>query len=187
MNIALFASGKGTNVKNILHYFKGNKTVNITFIGTNNSQSGAIFHAKSYQIPYLIFQKEDLNNPDKIIKKLNQENIDLLVLAGFLLKLPALFIHNFKGNIINIHPSLLPKYGGKGMYGDHIHKEVLKNKEKYTGITFHYVNENYDEGKIISQHPILISDSETLTTLKEKISQLELLNYPIIISSFKDE
>ena len=123
MNIALFASGKGTNVKNILHYFKGNKNVNIAFIGTNNSQSGAIFHAKSYQIPYLIFQKEDLNNPDKVIKKLNQENIDLLVLAGFLLKLPALFIHNFKGNIINIHPSLLPKYGGKGMYGDHIHKK----------------------------------------------------------------
>ena len=171
MNIALFASGKGTNVENILHYFKNSKSVNIVFIGTNNPKSGAILHAKNYQI----------------INKLNQENIDLLVLAGFLLKLPSNLIRNFKGKIINIHPSLLPKYGGKGMYGDHIHKKVLKNKEKYTGITFHYVNENYDEGKIISQHSFLISSSETLSTLKEKISQLELLNYPTIISSFKNE
>ena len=187
MNIALFASGKGTNVENILHYFKNSKSVNIVFIGTNNPKSGAILHAKNYQKPCFVFQKEDLTKTNKIINKLNQENIDLLVLAGFLLKLPSNLIRNFKGKIINIHPSLLPKYGGKGMYGDHIHKKVLKNKEKHTGITFHYVNENYDEGKIISQHSFTISNSETLSTLIEKISQLELLNYPTIISSFKNE
>ena len=187
MNIALFASGKGTNVENILYSFKSSKSINIVFIGTNNPESGVISHAKNYQTPYFIFQKDDLINSHKINEKLNQENISLLVLAGFLLKLPANFINNFNGNIINIHPSLLPKYGGKGMYGDHIHREVLKNREKYTGITFHYVNENYDEGKIISQHKILIEDSETVISLKTKISQLELLNYPRIIRSFLDE
>ena len=111
----------------------------------------------------------------------------MIVLAGFLLKIPKEFISQFNGKIINIHPSLLPKYGGKGMYGDHIHKEVLKNNEKETGITFHFVNKNYDEGEIISQHKILIEESENIISLKTKISQLELLNYPRIIHSFLDE
>ena len=103
------------------------------------------------------------------------------------MKIPAFFIKNFEGKIINIHPSLLPKYGGKGMYGDNIHNLVLKNKEKETGITFHYVNENYDEGEIIAQFKIKIDKFETLNSLKKKISQEELLNYPKIISSFLDE
>ena len=111
----------------------------------------------------------------------------MIFLAGFLLKIPEEFISQFNGKIINIHPSLLPKYGGKGMYGDHVHKEVLKNKEKETGITFHFVNEKYDEGEIISQHKILLEEAETINSLKNKISQLELLNYPRIIHSFLDE
>ena len=187
MNIALFASGKGTNVENILKYFAVNNKVNIVLIGTNNIKSGAIQHAKTFKTPYLIFQKQDLSHPQNLIDRLNGDNIELLILAGFLLKIPGLLINKFNGKIINIHPSLLPKYGGKGMYGDHIHKQILKNKEKETGITFHYVNENYDEGKIISQHKILIEKSETLFTLKQKISRLELLNYPLIISSFINE
>ena len=187
MNIALFASGKGTNVENILSYFSDNKKIKILFIGTNNIHSGAIKHAKSYKIPLLNFKNPDLLDPKKLLNKLNNEKVDLLVLAGFLLKIPKVFINQFNGKIINIHPSLLPKYGGKGMYGDYIHKEVLKNNEKETGITFHFVNENYDEGKIISQHKISIHESETLISLKTKISRLELLNYPRIISSFIDE
>jgi phosphoribosylglycinamide formyltransferase-1 len=187
MNIALFASGKGTNVENILSSFCDNKKVKILFIATNNLKSGAINHAKSYNIPLLTFKKLDLVNTNKLVNKLNNNRIDLIFLAGFLLKIPKEFILQFKGKIINIHPSLLPKYGGKGMYGDHVHKEVLKNKEKETGITFHFVNEKYDEGEIISQHKILIEKSETINSLKTKISQLELLNYPRIIHSFLDE
>ena len=187
MNIALFASGKGTNVENILSSFCDNKKVKILFIATNNLKSGAINHAKSYNIPLLTFKKLDLVNTNKLVNKLNNNRIDLIFLAGFLLKIPEEFISQFNGKIINIHPSLLPKYGGKGMYGDHVHKEVLKNKEKETGITFHFVNEKYDEGEIISQHKILIEKSETINSLKTKISQLELLNYPRIIHSFLDE
>lgn len=187
MNIALFASGKGTNVENILSCFSDNKKVNILFIATNNLKSGAINHAKSYNIPLLTFKKLDLTNTNKLVDRLNNNRIELMVLAGFLLKIPEEFISQFNGKIINIHPSLLPKYGGKGMYGDHIHKEVLKNKEKETGITFHFVNENYDEGEIISQNKILIDESETIISLKTKINQLELLNYPRIIRSFLDE
>lgn len=187
MNIALFASGKGTNVENILSYFRDNKKVKILFIATNNLKSGAINHAKSYNIPLLTFKKLDLANTNKLVNKLNNNRIDLIFLAGFLLKIPEEFISQFNGKIINIHPSLLPKYGGKGMYGDHVHKEVLKNKEKETGITFHFVNENYDEGEIISQHKIFLEEAETINSLKNKISQLELLNYPRIIHSFLDE
>lgn len=187
MNIALFASGKGTNVENILSYFRDNKKVKILFIATNNLKSGAINHAKSYKIPLLTFKKLDLANTNKLVNKLNNNRIDLIFLAGFLLKIPEEFISQFNGKIINIHPSLLPKYGGKGMYGDHVHKEVLKNKEKETGITFHFVNEKYDEGEIISQHKIFLEEAETINSLKNKISQLELLNYPRIIHSFLDE
>ena len=187
MNIALFASGKGTNVENILSYFCENKKVKILFVCTNNFNSGAINHAKRYQIPILVFKKLDLNQTNVLVDKLNNEKVDMIFLAGFLLKIPKLFINQFNGKIINIHPSLLPKYGGKGMYGDYIHKEVLKNKEEETGITFHFVNEHYDEGEIISQHKVLIEKSETLISLKNKISQLELLNYPRIIGSFLNE
>ena len=187
MNIALFASGKGTNVENILSHFRDNKKVKILFIATNNLKSGAINHAKSYNIPLLTFKKLDLANTNKLVNKLNNNRIDLIFLAGFLLKIPEEFISQFNGKIINIHPSLLPKYGGKGMYGDHVHKEVLKNKEKETGITFHFVNEKYDEGEIISQHKILLEEAETINSLKNKISQLELLNYQRIIHSFLDE
>jgi phosphoribosylglycinamide formyltransferase-1 len=124
---------------------------------------------------------------NELVNKLNSNLIELVVLAGFLLKIPRKFIKEFNGKIINVHPSLLPKYGGKGMYGDKIHKLVLSNKEIKTGITFHYVNENYDEGEIISQYEIEIDDNETLNSLKKKISREELLNYPKIISSFLNE
>jgi len=146
------------------------------------------FHiAKKYQIPGILLKKEDLSFSNKLVNELNSNQIDLVVLAGFLLKIPRKFIENFNGKIINVHPSLLPKYGGKGMYGDNIHKLVLTNKEKKTGITFHYVNENYDEGEIIAQYEIEVDSNETLNSLKKKISREELLNYPKIISSFLNE
>tara|TARA_Y100000385_G_scaffold227308_1_gene238161 strand:- start:175 stop:738 length:564 start_codon:yes stop_codon:yes gene_type:complete len=187
MRIALFASGKGTNIENIIRYFNGNKHVNISIIYSNNKNSGAFLHAKKHQIPGILLKKEDLSVSNNLVNELNSNQIDLVVLAGFLLKIPRTFIKEFNGKIINLHPSLLPKYGGKGMYGDNIHKLVLSNNEKKTGITFHYVNENYDEGEIIAQYDIKIDSNETLNSLKQKISREELLNYPKIISSFLNE
>ena len=181
MNIALFASGKGTNVENILSYFRDNKKVKILFIATNNLKSGAINHAKSYNIPLLTFKKLDLANTNKLVNKLNNNRIDLIFLAGFLLKIPEEFISQFNGKIINIHPSLLPKYGGKGMYGNNVHKAVLAAKEKKTGITIHFVNENYDEGAIIEQFETVLSNEDDLSSIVEKIKKLEKLYFPSTI------
>ena len=181
MKIALFASGKGTNVENIIRYFNGNKSVNISVIYSNNKNSGAILHAKKYQIPGILLNKEDLSDSNELVNELNSSQIDLVVLAGFLLKIPRKFIEGFNGKIINVHPSLLPKYGGKGMYGDNIHKLVLSNKENKTGITFHYVNENYDEGKIIFQKSLKVDPDDSPESLFRRVQKLEHKYYSLII------
>ena len=186
MNVALLASGKGSNVDNLLRYFSENNKVNIVLVGSNNNDSGALKYAINHKVSTFIFSKKELESSDILLKSLIDNNVDVLVLAGFLLKIPTNFIQSFHGKIINIHPSLLPKYGGKGMYGDNVHLEVLKNKEKQSGVTFHYVNENYDEGKIIAQFPITLQKGETLSSLKQKINQLEWANYPKIIDSLND-
>ena len=174
MNIALLASGKGSNVKNILSFFKENNDGNkICLIATNNPNSPVRDYALGYQTPSVLFTKQELNKEGYLIDLMESYQIDLVVLAGFLLMIPFDFIKHFKGKIINIHPSLLPKYGGKGMYGDHVHRAVLKNNESTSGITFHYVNENYDEGQIISQFEVSLSQEETLASLKHKIDVLE--------------
>jgi len=187
MNIALLASGKGSNVENILSYFANSTKVKVVLVGSNNIKSGALQHAIIHKSSTIIFSKKELENTDFMLKSLEKHNVDLLFLAGFLLKIPSKLIDSFKGKIINIHPSLLPKHGGKGMYGDNVHKAVLAFNDKKSGITFHYVNEHYDEGQIIAQFSFLISDVETLTSLKKKISQLEMLHYPKIIESFIHE
>ena len=187
MNVALLASGKGSNVENILCYFRNHPKIKIALVASNNSKSGALIHANNYSVPTLEFSKKELETSSILLSSINNYKIDLIVLAGFLLKIPELFIHSFNGKILNIHPSLLPKYGGKGMYGDHVHKMVLSNKEKTTGITFHYVNENYDEGKIIAQFPLFLEENETLSSLKGKISQLEWSKYPQIIERLCNE
>lgn len=188
MNIALLASGKGSNVKNILSFFKENNDGNkICLIATNNPNSPVRDYALGYQTPSVLFTKQELNKEGYLIDLMESYQIDLVVLAGFLLMIPFDFIKNFKGKIINIHPSLLPKYGGKGMYGDHVHRAVLKNNESTSGITFHYVNENYDEGQIISQFEVSLSQEETLASLKHKIDVLEKKHYPLVISSILNE
>lgn len=187
MNVALLASGKGSNVENILCYFRNHSKIKIALVGSNNPKSGALIYANNYSVPTLEFSKKELETTTILLSTLNNHDIDLIVLAGFLLKIPESFIDSFKGKIVNIHPSLLPKYGGKGMYGDHIHKTVLSNNEKTTGITFHYVNENYDEGKIIAQFPVFLEENETLSSLKGKISQLEWSKYPFIIERLCNE
>ncbi|MDG2344388.1 MAG: phosphoribosylglycinamide formyltransferase [Flavobacteriales bacterium] len=178
MNLALFASGTGSNVKNIIDFFKKNETINIVLVVSNNSSAGALIHAKNNDIEQLAIDKAILNESIPICETLHELEVELVVLAGFLLKIPEKFISNFKGKIINLHPSLLPKFGGKGMYGNNVHKAVLGAKEKKTGITIHFVNENYDEGAIIDQFETALSNKDDLDTIVEKIKKLEKLYFP---------
>ena len=187
MNIALLASGKGSNVKNILSHFQEIDDININLVATNNPNSPVIQYAKDFNVDSRLFHRKEFSKSGYLLQLVQCYNIDLVVLAGFLLMIPEEFVQNFKGSIINVHPSLLPHYGGKGMYGDRVHNAVLANKEIKSGITFHYVNENYDEGKIIKQFEVSLSEEESLTSLKKKINALEMTHFPQIISMLNDE
>lgn len=181
-HIVLFASGSGTNVENIVRYFSGNPQVSIDCVFTNNRDAKVLDRCNLLNISSLCFNKTAFYDSDCITTTLLALNPDLIVLAGFLWKIPKKMIENFPGKIINIHPALLPKYGGKGMYGMHIHNAVWQNKELETGITVHYVNENYDEGAIIRQIKTPLSNEDTALTIAEKIHALEQENFPKIIA-----
>ncbi|MDC2982067.1 phosphoribosylglycinamide formyltransferase [Bacteroidota bacterium] len=187
MNIALLASGKGSNVKNILSHFQEIDDININLVATNNPNSPVIQYAKDFNVDSCLFHRKEFSQSGYLLQLVQCYNIDLVVLAGFLLMIPEEFVQNFKGSIINVHPSLLPHYGGKGMYGDRVHNAVLANKEIKSGVTFHYVNENYDEGKIIKQFEVSLSEEESLNSLKKKINALEMTHFPQIISMLNDE
>jgi phosphoribosylglycinamide formyltransferase-1 len=178
--IVIFASGSGTNAENIIKHFKLGDTGTVVAVFTNNPSAKVIERAKNFQVPTEIFTKTELSE-SKILQKLDSLQPDLIVLAGFLLKMPELLIEKYSNKIINVHPALLPKYGGKGMYGIHVHKAVVENKEKETGITIHYVNENYDEGNIIFQKEVLLSGTETPDEVAAKIHELEQLHFPEVI------
>ena len=178
IRIAIFASGSGTNAINIYNYFKENENIKISMLFTNKDTAGVIDRFKELNIPILKFEKRELNS----IQFLDHlENIDFIVLAGFLLLIPIFIIEKFSNRIINIHPSLLPAYGGKKMYGDKIHEAVIAAKEKYTGITIHLVNGEYDKGAILFQEKVFISIDDTPISLAYKIHQLEYNWYPSII------
>ena len=187
MNIALFASGSGSNVKNIIEYFSKNQSVNVQLVVSNKPDAGALMHAKSAHINTRVFSHQELKNVDPVLDSLNDSNVGMVILAGFLLKIPSDLISRFNGDIINVHPSLLPKFGGKGMYGNHVHKAVLAQGESETGITIHYVNEHYDEGKIIQQFSTSISEAETLDSLLLKIKALEKAHFPPTIEKAINE
>ena len=180
-NIALFASGKGTNVEKICAFFNMSKDVKVNLICSNNKDSQVFNLAKSLEINSYFIDSFSNENSEKLCNFLLKKEIDYIVLAGFLLKIPSFIIKLFPNKIINLHPSLLPKYGGKGMYGERVHKEVIRNNEKESGITIHYVNENYDEGAVIYQHKYTISLVETSLTLSKNIQELEHTYYPLII------
>lgn len=182
--IALFASGTGSNVLNIINYFEGSETIEVAIVLSNKKNAGALTHAKKANIKTLPFNHEDFFDAKTILNLLKSEKIDYLILAGFLWKIPDNLLSEFENRILNIHPSLLPKYGGKGMYGNHVHKAVLANKETETGITIHLVNEKYDDGRIIKQATCKIDETETLSSLQHKISQLEEKYFPITIKQF---
>jgi len=178
-NFAVFASGEGTNAQNIIDYFKSHPCgIKVALIISNNSKANVLNRAKDEGIPTLLVDRETFYNSTEIIERLKSANIGLIVLAGFLWKIPENLIKNFPNKIINIHPALLPKFGGKGMYGMNVHKAVVDAKEKQSGISIHYVNENYDEGLLISQHSCPIAPTDTAEIVALKIHQLENEFFP---------
>jgi len=184
--IIVFASGSGTNAENIIKYFANTKIANVVSIFTNNASAKVIERAKNHQIPVEIFSKNELLERN-VLQKIQEIDPDLIVLAGFLLKFPENIIEKYPNKIINIHPALLPNYGGKGMYGMHIHRAIVNNKEKETGISIHYVNENYDEGGIIFQKNVALTEDDTPETVAEKIHELEQKYFPEIIQAVLED
>lgn len=178
--IAILASGSGTNAENIIKYFRSSPVAKVVRVLSNNKDAKVLERARRLDIDTLAFSKDDFYESDLILNLLKKE-ADYVILAGFLWKVPLKIIAAFKDRIINIHPALLPKYGGKGMYGSHVHKAVIANSEKETGITVHYVNENYDEGAVIFQDSVEVSPEDTPDTIAEKVHQLEYRHFPKII------
>lgn len=177
-NIVLFASGSGSNVENIYNYFSKTKSANVTHLFCNKPDAFVLERAKKLNIPSTVFSKSDFYDSDSVLSKLKELNTDLIVLAGFLWLTPPNIIKNFTDKIINIHPALLPKFGGKGMYGMRVHEAVVANKEPETGITIHFVNEKYDEGKILFQAKVKVDVSDSVEEIANKIHQLEYLHFP---------
>lgn len=178
IQIAIFASGSGSNAENIANYFKGHKDIQISMIYTNNSHSFVLERARKLGIPYCIFNRRELYETRLVADLLKLKKTDFIVLAGFLWLVPDYLLKEYPERIINIHPALLPKYGGKGMYGDKVHQAVLLAHDKESGITIHYVNEKYDEGKIYCQYKCEVLDVDTPETLAYKIHELEYKYFP---------
>lgn len=182
IRIAVFASGNGTNAENLITFFSKSTKARVVLVLSNNKDAKVLERAKSLNVNTLLFNKKDLYGSDKLLN-IVKEQIDFIVLAGFLWKIPNTFIKLFPNKIVNIHPALLPKYGGKGMYGMHIHKAVKDNNEKETGITIHFVNEYYDKGAIIFQKSTAVAVSDSPETIANKIHTLEQKYFPIVIDS----
>lgn len=182
MNIAIFASGNGSNAQQIAEYCNNNDLVQVKLIATNNANAYVIERSKNLGIDSFLFTAKELRETNVIIEKLKLFKIDFIVLAGFLLRIPPNIIDAYKGKIINIHPALLPKYGGKGMYGHHVHTAVIAAGEKKSGITIHFVNEHYDEGAIIFQAECDVFPNDTPETLAERIHKLEHRYFPEVIA-----
>ncbi len=179
--IILFASGSGSNVENIIHYFQDNPNINVSMVLTNKSDAKVLERCKRLNVSALYFNKTAFKDTDCVLDILKGSHPDLIVLAGFLWKVPDHIIKAFPNKIINIHPALLPKYGGKGMYGDHVHKAVKENGDDESGITIHYVNEHYDEGAIIHQERTKISPEDRVEDIAAKVHALEYEYFPKII------
>ena len=180
-NIVLFASGNGSNAEEIIRYFKNNNEGVVVAIFSNKADAKVLERAKNHNIPSVVFSKTQLNE-GFVLDQLRQFQPDLIVLAGFLLKFPESILKEYP-KVINIHPALLPKYGGKGMYGMNVHRAVIENKEAQTGITIHFVNTDYDEGHIIFQKRVPLTGLGTPEVVAEKVHQLELEYFPGVIEN----
>ena len=178
--LSIFVSGNGTNLQRIAEYFANNPEVEIANVMCNNPKAYSIERAKNLGIPLRMITKQDFNS-ETFVQELQNLDIDLIVLAGFLWKVPEALIKAFPKRIVNIHPALLPKYGGKGFYGEYVHEAVVAAKEPFSGITVHYVNELYDSGEIILQDHVALYENETPDSLAAKIHQLEQAYFPVAI------
>ncbi len=185
--IALFASGSGTNAENIAKYFAASSEVEISAVLCNNPYAFVLKRAEKLGIPSFVFSKNDFYDTDKVLRFLKDKRVDLIVLAGFLWLIPDDLIRHFPNRIVNIHPALLPKFGGKGMYGSRVHEAVIANGETETGITIHLVNEKYDEGKIVFQAKCEVTKEDTAETVASKVHELEYKYFPKVIEEIVKE
>ena len=177
------ASGNGSNAERIISFFRESKEAEVTLIITNNRKAGVLERCQRLGVPSMIALRDDFYIHHHVLKQLIAEQPDLIILAGFLWLVPQEILHAFPNKVINIHPALLPKYGGKGMYGHHVHEAVIKAKESQSGITIHYVNEKYDDGHVIFQAITSLSQQDTPESLAQKIHQLEYKHFPEVIQS----
>lgn len=180
-NIAIFASGSGTNAENIIRYFQENDLIRVALVLSNRSDAYVLERANRLKVPSGVFLKDDWISGEQILILLREYNIDFIVLAGFLVRVPEVLLHAYPDKIINIHPALLPKFGGKGMYGDRVHEAVVAAGEKESGITIHYINERYDEGNTIVQVKCPILPEDSPGEVAEKVHSLEYEYYPQVI------
>lgn len=179
--IVIFASGSGSNAENLIEYFNKSSVASVVQILTNNPQAKVLDRAKRLKVSAFSFNKIALTETNDVLNLLHATKPDLIVLAGFLWKFPEAIINEYPNKVINVHPALLPKFGGKGMYGMHVHQAVVENKETETGITIHYVNENYDEGAIIFQAKCQVSPNDTANDVAAKIHDLEMEHFPRVV------
>jgi phosphoribosylglycinamide formyltransferase-1 len=177
--IALFASGSGTNAQNIIEYFSNNERVIIDSLWSNKKDAYALTRAQNLGVKTFVFGRDDFYKSQQLMETLKKRKVNIIVLAGFLWLIPQNLIEKF--TIVNIHPALLPKYGGKGMYGMNVHKAVVNNKEKVSGITIHYVNEKYDDGKIIFQATCDVNENDSPEQVAQKVHKLEYEHFPQVI------
>ncbi|MDO4823214.1 MAG: phosphoribosylglycinamide formyltransferase [Bacteroidales bacterium] len=180
-NLAIFVSGSGTNCENIIRYFQKSEDVRTVLVVSNRDDAYALVRAKNLNVPAVVLKKDRFNDENVLLPLLREYNVDYVILAGFLLMAPSFLIREYDHKIINIHPALLPKYGGKGMYGHHVHEAVKAAGEKETGITIHYVNEICDGGDIIRQFKTELTPEDTIEDIEQKIHVLEQTYFPQVI------
>ena len=181
MNIAIFVSGSGSNCENLIKYFAGSERVSCALVVSNKFDAYALVRAERLHVPTAVTPKADLNNPDVMLPLLKKYNIEFIVLAGFLPLVPSFLIDAYPHRIINIHPALLPKYGGKGMWGHHVHEAVKEAGETETGMTVHWVTPVCDSGEIIAQYKVSLSPEDTVDDIAEKEHQLEMKYFPKVV------
>lgn len=184
LKLAIFASGNGSNAEQIIRHFKGHPSIEVVAVFTNKPQAGVIQRARNLKIPVVVFNKRQFYEGHEVKDKLAALKVHAIILAGFLWLIPKELLHQYPDKILNIHPALLPKYGGAGMYGMHVHRAVLEAAEDQSGITIHLVNEKYDQGRIIFQAHCQVEPTETPDTLAQKVHALEHRYFPSVIEQW---
>jgi len=186
-NIAIFASGSGTNAENLIRFFRTSKYGRVSLVLTNRKDAGVIARAQSLEVETIVFNREQFYHSKELLSLLVERDIDFVVLAGFLWLVPDYLLISFENKMINIHPALLPKYGGKGMFGHHVHAAVIENRESESGITIHKVNREYDKGSIVFQARCVVKSDDTPETLASRINQLEYEHLPLVVDKLLKE